>query len=68
MCWNINGWKNNGLPVRVLQKYNPHIFIIVETHMGPNDIIEATNYKAIMHNRVDTHIKLNVIMVAFVFY
>ena len=53
----IYNWKNSRLPVHIIRKYNPYIFIIVERHMGPSDIIEVPDYKAIMHNRVDTHHK-----------
>ena len=55
LCWNINGWKDDHIIYSVIEKSKPDIFIIIETHLAPNDRIHVKHYKSICHNRLHTH-------------
>ena len=40
ICWNINGFKNNILVHNAIRTFKPHIFVLIEAHLGANDTIE----------------------------
>ena len=55
VSWNINGWTNTNQDLRkaVINKLDPDIVCLVETHLSKEATIEIEGYKWFPHNRLE---------------